>query len=297
MVSVLPLLVGFVCSLVAHAPLPNPRSKRTPARARLAQTEALDRSAQDIDARLTRLASEYRAFLDDPYLSVAARYFGAMQSAANALTTAAKPVPAEVNRLHVNLDEFVRALEQLEDGWKPNTTGLAEALRGKKPPSAKTGKALGARLEELRKLANSRAGFEEVGRVRLFDSSSAIEAVEYGRRVLDRVEHVLYSRGLGQITGQGRTETNEVIGDALRDLRACVEELVDEHGERRVVKDEDGTPLRDPLAHVTRALDATRKKADIARNQLSHVRRRVEIVQEELKRLAENVAKPTSLRP
>mgnify|MGYP000896396864 CR=1 FL=1 len=297
---VLTVLVCVVSGLIAPEPAPRDStlSAHAPAQVKLAQADpvALVRTAHEIDVRLTQLANEYRAFLDDPYLCIAVRYFGEAQSAATALVADGHAVPVEVNRLHVNLDEFARAMSQLEAGWTPNTAGLAKALKGKPQPSIKTGNELREKLAAVKKLANRQPDFEEVALVRLFDSSSATEAVMYGHRVLDAIDHVLYSRGLGQITDGGRAETTKALGPALKELRESLEQLVDANGGHVTPKDEKGTPLGDPLGRVRQALDAAEKKADIARNQLSHVRERVEVAQAGLKRLRENVLRVKVLR-
>lgn len=257
---------------------------------------SLEAAAARMDAHLTELDLEYEGFLADPWLGLGKSHFGAAQLAAMQLVKEGVVDPHAVNRFHNSLDEFVRALDSL-DGYRPNTSGQAAALREVKKPSLKAAKDLAADLRKLKAEANAVPGLREVALVELKSGSSAEEAVLYTNLVIDKIDVIIYSRGLGQITWDGRRRTHEEFGVHLHALRVAINGMVDESGARVPQLDPSGqTKLRDQLAPVKRALDEVDKMARIFRKNFSHAEDRIQMAQAELANLRKNILRPKDLQ-
>ncbi len=254
--------------------------------------EDLQQRVTMIDESLTKLNTNFRALFGDSLFRIGVHYFSEAQSAATKLLHDGRPVPAEVSRLHNNIDELIRGLSDLE---KSARATLPAQASGRQSPAPKLAKPLRECLASLKDVANEQEGLKDIGRVKLKDSTSAADAVEYGGLLLDRMQMVLYNRGVEQITDAEKRETDTRLGPPLSALRSCISGMIDSSGARVVQVDEKGERRADQLFLVRQALSDADKSLDLFKTAFPKLRERIALVQSDLGVLRENFVKPRAL--
>jgi hypothetical protein len=202
------------------------------------------------------------------------------------LVAAGKALPEVSDRLHLELDEFLRALDNFPK-WTPGNSGWGEVKSLKRPSLDSLKKAFAA-VSRVKDKANRCPGTMEVALLVLGEATTADEASRYGLRVVGKFEGIIYGRDLEAITGECGRLTAETVGTALRSLRSAIENLAGDGNA------EDGKPapvVRDRLESVRSAIAELRRKAGILSNTVGRHRPRVELACKELDRLEQNLAK------
>ena len=148
---------------------------------------------------------------------------------------------------------------------------------------------------QAKKKANREPGLMEVGLVELEEQTAAGEAVRYGLLMIEKMKFTLEHRGVQQITGDGRKQTNEIVGVQLEGLRVALSAMVSPDGERAVQADKAGKPLADQLANVTSAIQEVRASLPRLKITLPWADRRIALVAKDLEQLEKNIAKPKAL--
>ena len=137
---------------------------------------------------------------------------------------------------------------------------------------------------------------QAVKTINLERGTPAVDAVWYGKRMVDRVEFIIENRGAKQITGDGRRATNETTDSAFALLRGALDAMIDSDGDRVVQFDETGKPLSNQLEHVEDAIDELSEALDLLVQVHPWSKRRVEFVREDLILIGKNLAKPEEMK-
>lgn len=247
------------------------------------QESELEKVAGEIQADMAQIAKEQSAFLEDPWLMVGATYFASAQLAARELVLNGKPNPPGVNDFHNALDEFLRAVDALqpEGGWG--------AVKGTKKPSGAATKKVRSAVVQVKAKANKVEGLRDLAHLVLGEATTPGQVAFYGEEVIRKIEGVLYGRGLRQITGAGRADTDKVIGSSFRELRAALSKLaVDESG-----VDGDGAPLEKRITNIKTRISKLREDLKLLEIKLPWVKvdHRTDVVTEDLNRLEQNLGR------
>jgi hypothetical protein len=247
----------------------------------------LESVASELQEGLARIGKEHAAFFDDRWLKIGGTHFGLAQQAAKTLVVSGQPNAASINEFHNRLDEFLRAIDSLA-AFTPGTTGWGD-VKGLKKPTLVVTKQVHAAVAKVKAAANQIPEFQEVALITFSDATTTEQAVDYGTRVCDKINVLLYSRGLEQITGIGGRETTDVIGAALGDLRTVIAKLGDDAESDGDAADKKDAGLAKRVAAVKKCIGKLRDDSTILAKAVSWAKKRIELMEEDLSRLEKNL--------
>lgn len=274
------------CLLALGFAIPNTPPDTKPAGAKKADSKEDPASvAEELADELAGIARAYQPFFDDPWLRFGKASFGLAQKDAKLMVVDGKIDSARVYDFHNQLDEFTRAIGYFPS-WVPGTTGWGD-LRGQQQPQKKDVKKVVDDIAKVRARANGVEGFKEVSLVVLRDDVTPAEAAEYGQFVVQRVEFLLYARGLCSITGGGRQQTDEQVGPSLKKMRDALSQLGTESEETDPAKK--SAELAAKIAAVKTAVEEFEADTTVLCKILDVVRPRVEIATKDLDRMLKNL--------
>ena len=197
-----------------------PKSSPTDVR-RKCQSEIMD--------KLGNIASKDASFFDQLELSIANRYFAAMENGADGmLNTDGDPVINSVDTFHNFSDEFLRAMGQFEHGLLPATSDYGPAANQsarqlKMPMSIEQLKSAAKRIrtdvEGLKAKANATPGLQDIFYAHT-SKLSREEFIVYAHRVDANIQVLIGNVGLGPVFSPAKAEADAVRNALLKLIQA-----------------------------------------------------------------------------
>ncbi len=285
--------VPFWCSAAGRLPAPVAPATAVPAASYTDPTE-LAAIAAELQTDMASIAETHTAFLDDPWLRVGGSHFGLAQQAAKSLVADGAPKATAINEFHNRLDEFLRAIDSLPE-WEPGTGGWDD-VKGTKKPSAAATKKVHQAIVRIKEKANKVPEFQEVALVTFGDATTPEQVAEYGERILEKIDVLLFNRGLGQITGEGRSQTKEILGPSLEQMRDALSELAEPDGSDNSEAAKATPEAASKRDHLTQSITAVRNNGELLSRALPWAKARIELMYEDLDRLEKNLGRLKAVR-
>lgn len=194
------------------------------------------RVSLEIQESIRLLAAGNESFFEQLELSIAGKAFAAMEGGATRMVSEDGDVDlVQVDVFHNYLDEFVRAMKQMEAGVFPNNSDYGKAANEaakriskpmKRSELVRGGKSIARDLGELKELANKTPGLEEVDPKQ--KCKTLPEFSRYVHRLVDRVD-VMTDRqiGLGPLFKPAIAEAEPMRASLLK-LRQAANALLEE---------------------------------------------------------------------
>jgi hypothetical protein len=246
----------------------------------------LESVASELQEELAKISKQYSAFFEDRWLKIGGTHFGFAQQAAKTLITGGQPNSESINAFHNQIDEFLRATDRLPT-FIPGTTGWGD-VKGTKKPSGAVTKQVHAAAAKVKATANQTPAFQEVALITFSDATTTEQAIDYGTRVCDKINVLLYSRDLEQITGIGGRQTDEIIGKALGDLREAITKLAESDADGDAADKKDSAFAK-RVASAKKCIATVRDDSTILAKAVPWAKKRIELMEEDLSRLEKNL--------